>query len=342
MAIAVVTKASGGRPVVEVTATNPALGMPVTEVTNGWGMAVTKVSATVGGLPVTFVPVETGSGGGGGATWPSAADRPMWTEGTSTLSWSGPSGGGATGTAVPQTRVLTLQSTTINTSSVGQVIQGLNFSSAEVRIRHNNVVLKQCRIFSGNPFLIEADSGSPTGVIIEDCLIDGNLNLGTTGYNPTVGGGGSIIRRCNITRCENGIGIGENNMSIFDCWIHDLKSGGGAHTDGIQGTGGYTALTIRGNAIYSTDTSCIILQNESAGYSGLVVDSNLLVMNSGSACIVCRGDKSAGVVGTISITNNKLQKIGAVSYNDIQFVTGPVTYTGNTDYVSGLPITQGQ
>ena len=39
MAVAVVTVASGGRPVVDVTATSPKLGMAVTEAINGKGIA---------------------------------------------------------------------------------------------------------------------------------------------------------------------------------------------------------------------------------------------------------------------------------------------------------------
>lgn len=53
MAIAVVTVASGGLPVVDVTATTPKLGMAVTEAPGG--IAVTKVTLPRGGLPVTFV-----------------------------------------------------------------------------------------------------------------------------------------------------------------------------------------------------------------------------------------------------------------------------------------------
>lgn len=49
----VVTVASGGMPVTDVTATKPLLGRPVTEAANKFGQAVTKV--TVGGLPVTYV-----------------------------------------------------------------------------------------------------------------------------------------------------------------------------------------------------------------------------------------------------------------------------------------------
>jgi hypothetical protein len=53
VAVPVVTQASGGLPVVDVTATAPKLGVPVSEAANG--IAVTKVSAVIGGLPVTYV-----------------------------------------------------------------------------------------------------------------------------------------------------------------------------------------------------------------------------------------------------------------------------------------------
>lgn len=55
MGLAVVTVASGGLPVVDVTATTPKLGVPVTEAANGKGIAVTKVTLPKGGLPVTYV-----------------------------------------------------------------------------------------------------------------------------------------------------------------------------------------------------------------------------------------------------------------------------------------------
>ena len=54
MGIPVVTKASGGLPVIDVTATKPGLGVQVTEAANGRGIAVTKVSSAIGGVPVTF------------------------------------------------------------------------------------------------------------------------------------------------------------------------------------------------------------------------------------------------------------------------------------------------
>lgn len=55
MGVAVVTVAAGGLPVIDVTATKPGLGLPVTEAANGLGIRVTKVSLAVGGVPVTYV-----------------------------------------------------------------------------------------------------------------------------------------------------------------------------------------------------------------------------------------------------------------------------------------------
>jgi hypothetical protein len=58
MAMAVVTVASGGLPVVDVTANgHSAIGNVVTEAINGRGTAVTKV--TSGGVPVRYLVVKT-------------------------------------------------------------------------------------------------------------------------------------------------------------------------------------------------------------------------------------------------------------------------------------------
>jgi hypothetical protein len=52
MGMPVVTVASGGMPVINVTGTLK-IGLPVTEASNGKGVAVTQV--TTGGIPVVFV-----------------------------------------------------------------------------------------------------------------------------------------------------------------------------------------------------------------------------------------------------------------------------------------------
>lgn len=61
MAVAVISVASGGLPVIDVTATKPALGMPVTEAANGRGIKVTKQTGGKPGVAVTFVVPTIGS-----------------------------------------------------------------------------------------------------------------------------------------------------------------------------------------------------------------------------------------------------------------------------------------
>lgn len=57
MATPVVTVASGGIAVVDVTVASPKYGLPVSEASNGRGIAVTKVTGGKPGLAVTYVPV---------------------------------------------------------------------------------------------------------------------------------------------------------------------------------------------------------------------------------------------------------------------------------------------
>lgn len=241
----------------------------------------------------------------------------------------------ASNTGVPAGTSLSA-SGNITTSANNQTIDARDITGI-VRIRHNNVTLKRCLITSDNGIIVECDSGSPTGVIVEDCTIVGTVGAGQTAFNPDGGGGGSIIRRCNISAVENGIGIGENAQQIRDNYIHNLYQSVTAHTDGIQGVGGFTSLIIDHNSIFGVDTSCVILQNEGAGFSGVIINNNLLVMTDGSAAIYCRSDKGPGAVDSITITNNKLGKSSGGSYNSIVSVTN-LTYTGNTDWVTGAAV----
>jgi hypothetical protein len=72
MATAVITVASGGIAVVDVTATTPLRGAPVTEAiaVSGVkrGLAVTKVVAPVLGIPVTYIFEDGSLDTGGGVT----------------------------------------------------------------------------------------------------------------------------------------------------------------------------------------------------------------------------------------------------------------------------------
>ena len=277
--------------------------------------------------------------------WPSILNRPIFDATTNTLSWTGPLGGGPNdGSPVRQHSLLTDVNTEVITSSNGQILQGLNCLQA-VRIRHNNVTLRQCRISNDEVFMVEIDANFPTGVVVEDCMFQGTgvgIDNNPAGWVPDTGGGGSICRRCNFLDLVHPIIIGEDNMQIQDNWIHDLETSAIAHTDGIIGSGGFTACTIYHNAIYSLDTSDILSQNEIAAFSGLVINNNILVMDNGSACIVIRNKNNAHLpIGAITITNNLMGK--GHTYNDIDtgVITGPIIYTGNVDRLTGAPVNIG-
>lgn len=238
-------------------------------------------------------------------------------------------------TGVPAGTTLT-PSGPVTSSANNQIIDALDITGTVV-INHNNVTIKRCRITSGDFFVVSAGANGHH-LIVEDCEIDGN-GTASACYLPEATLGSSIIRRCNLHNAENGIFIGENNMTIRDNYIHDLESDEvDPHYDGIQGSGGFTALMIEHNSIYGRDTSCIILQNEGGAFSGAVVNNNLLVMNAGSAPFYCRSDKGVGAVSNITVTNNLMGK--GVLYNSIVGVTN-LTYTGNVDYLTGAPIGSG-
>jgi hypothetical protein len=93
MALAVVTVASGGLPVVDVTATSPKLGLPVTEAMRG--VPVTKVAAGKPGMPTTFV---TATGG------PIATGDPDWLNVVLLIPASGADGATAVPDASPIAR----------------------------------------------------------------------------------------------------------------------------------------------------------------------------------------------------------------------------------------------
>ena len=153
------------------------------------------------------------------------------------------------------------------------------------------------------------------------------------------------ISFCDISNVENGITVGDDDQYFHDNYIHDLDGVAvDPHIDGIQGTGGFSALTIEHNTIISWDTSCIILQNEGAAFSGAVIDDNLLIIDPtlGGAYGILLQDKDSGGVGTVSnitVTNNHIRKgsSGGQVYAYFHNVIG-LTWSGNVDALTLAPI----
>lgn len=244
---------------------------------------------------------------------------------------------GAATTGPQAGTVFTPTSGTVNSSAPGQVISGLNITG-DLIIRHINVTVRDCIINCTEFAGISTVGSNLTGCLIERTRINGISN--TAGISPD-SLTGCEIRFCDINHVENGIFVGANSQNFHDNYIHDLTSiAGDPHIDGIQGTGGFTALTIDHNTIISNDTSCIILQNEGAGFSGAVINNNRLIMTDGAYCCLIQDlDGGVGAVSNITVTNNRMDKgsTPGASYGFFHNVTGLV-WTGNFDDVTAIVV----
>jgi len=230
------------------------------------------------------------------------------------------------------------------TSANNQVIANRQVNNGQIDIRHSGVIVRDCIVNSQDFTAIRTTvAASIPGCLIERCRLTGIG--GQNAISPDFAAGVEI-RFCDISGYENGISIGADGMNIHDNYIHGLISlNATPHIDGIQGSGGFTSLIIRNNTIVSWDTSCIIMQTEGAGFSGLVIDGNRLLFDAAHAGselaygILCQSI-NANVAQNITITNNRIQKSQAAqNYIFIHNLTNPVTISGNVDDTTGAPVT---
>jgi hypothetical protein len=173
---------------------------------------------------------------------PDATNRPVYDATTHVLTWIGPMGGGpSTPGNVAQTRTLTA-SGSIKTSADGQNIEGLRISGT-VTVTHNNVTIRQSSIVDpkanqDNSYQIFQVSGT-TGLVVEDCDLDGNALLGNggtsnitgtdNGFGPEVSD--ATIRRNSMYDSEQGVRYHLNRLSITENWFH---LPGGTDADQIE------------------------------------------------------------------------------------------------------------
>ena len=207
----------------------------------------------------------------------------------------------------------------------GAVISGLNISGT-VYINAPNVTLMNCRITSGEFYVVKVNAGI-TGAVVQDCEINGT-GL-TTGGSDGIGGQGTFLRN-NIYNVGNGVVIQGNNSLVQDNYIHDLNAPG-EHYDGIQIDGGISNATIRHNTIINDhdQTSAVQINNWFGPVSNIVIDNNKL--SGGGYTIYSDGQFNGGAISGISITNNILGK-GQWGYS--YFVNNTPVWQGNVDSTS--------
>lgn len=127
-------------------------------------------------------------------------------------------------------------------------------------------------------------------VLIEDSEIDCRDSEGH-GRTTAVGDNNFVARRLNIHDCENGFDV-DVNVTIEDCWIHDLYDDGKeAHTDGIQIAIGRNVRIERNRILVKEGTSAII--SHPTDMVDVIIKDNLL--GGGAYTLYCPREYSRDV-----------------------------------------------
>lgn len=267
--------------------------VPVSDGTLDLGFAAVVEDPMVSAIEVLSTAVSAVPGGGTASTTTAAAPATTTTAPQATTTTTAPQA--TTTTTAPKATTTTTAPTSpppsstgfpnasntgpsgtlspsgsITTSNDGQVIQNLDIAG-EIRVQHNNVVIRNVRIRSEGGHAIYVLNN--TGLLVEDCELDGqgrNATAAIAEHNYT-------MRRCEIRGYGEGPRI-NGNVLLEDNYIHGFANfvAQGAHQDCIQATSG-TNITIRHNTclIEPDGANGSVFFSTSEG-SNILIENNLL------------------------------------------------------------------
>jgi hypothetical protein len=159
----------------------------------------------------------------------------------------------------------------VTTAFDGQVIQNLDINGS-IQVNHNNVTVRNVRL--RNPGGTAITVLQKTGLVVEDCEIDGT---GNTNGAEVINHHNYTIRRCNVHHFGEGPRA-NGNVVIEDNYFHTFTNfiPQGAHQDCVQITSGHN-ITIRHNTcMMNVDggNAAIMIGSYSGG--DILVENNLL------------------------------------------------------------------
>jgi hypothetical protein len=237
----------------------------------------------------------------------------------------------------------------VHTTSDNQVVSGLLLlgPDAFIEINHNNVTVRDCTIQGAGIFgmvCVPPNTLAPPLVefvtIVGGAATSAGLDLEATGVE---------VRFCNISHCENGIGLGGPNHFYHDNYIWGLMRTDVPidvpHFDGIQTAGAPIGTNFRiiNNTIISRDTSCCIIRLNTATDT-VTISNNLFgadptlpsIPKPIAYGVLCNAATTP--TGTAIVTNNHFldaaRHIFPLEFDGI----ATVTCTGNIDDATGQTV----
>lgn len=275
----------------------------------------------------------TTSGGGYNnlANWPSLANRPVYTNGV--LNWIGPtlSGGGG---AVPSTTsdsaqslALTPSTSSLTTTSNGQVISGLAITAANnaIVVAHNNVTVQACYLnilgtSANNLVGIYVQPGT-TGFVIQDCEVcsraidpsNGQLAqsygiAGTSADGVSTGPSNLTAYRLNMYGWQKGVGQNCNNGFFYDGYDHASAAGDNDHFALWCASGGTSNVIVQHYYFYGYDINANVINTLTSlvggsGYSTGLHYSIPLTGGSGQNATADITVNGSGIVTNVALRN---------------------------------------
>jgi hypothetical protein len=214
----------------------------------------------------------------------------------------------------------------VSITGAGTAFSGFSLSGFGVAVFANNVTIGNCVISVGGentfPVSIETDrnnSGNPiTSFTMKNCTVSGsdsNMNRALACVKDIYGGAtGILIQACNLYWAANGIQVYAGN--VLNNYIHDLICNATYldHTNGINVSGGTTAMLIQGNTVLNSlgQTDCIALFQDTGppAVANKTINNNLLA---GGGYCTYGGQGGAAYTGlpatNIVITNNAISTL---------------------------------
>jgi len=149
------------------------------------------------------------------------------------------------------------------------VVDSMDINGSIV-IQANNVTIRNSRITTSDYYPIRRDSG--TGLLVEDTEIAGL----TTDVTCAIGFEGYTARRLNVHGTADGFKANAN-VTIEDCFVHNLAIDETTHNDGVQTTGGANVV-LQHNTFRLGDSggvnSCVQFGNESGTNDNWLLKDN--------------------------------------------------------------------